>query len=109
MAKLILNSKENSFLRSKGQTLEAELHIGKEGITEEVVNSLNTLFNSRELIKGRVLKSSPIEVKEAANILAEETSSAFAGSVGFTFLLYRPNKELKHRLVLPKKQVEIQE
>ena len=86
MGKLILNSKENSFLRSKGQTLEAELHIGKEDITDEVVAFLEELFNSRELIKVRVLKNSTLGVKEAANILAEATNSAFAGSVGFTFL-----------------------
>jgi len=104
MSKMILNSKENSFLRSKGQTIEADLHIGKEGVTGEVIGFLEDLFIARELIKGRVLKNSPLEVKEAANILAEETNAAFVGSVGFTFLLYRPNEKLKNRFVLSKKQ-----
>lgn len=97
-----LSGKQRRHLRALGQNLEPVIHVGKEGVTQECVASTLDAFNTRELIKVRVLKNAPEERNAIADDLAQATHGQVAGLVGFTFLLYKPNKGLKERIVLPR-------
>ena len=96
-----LTGKQKHVLRGIGQLLDPLAHVGKEGISDDAIAAIEDLFRRRELIKVRVLKTAPDDTKTTAVQLAEATHSDVAGRVGFTFLLYRPNPELKTRIVLP--------
>lgn len=98
---MALTGKQKRVLRSIGQLLEPVIHVGKEGTTEPTVQAVNDAFRRRELIKVRVLKTAPADTKTTAAALAEATHSDVAGGVGFTFLLYRANPELRERIELP--------
>lgn len=98
---MALTGKQKRILRGIGMLLEPIMHIGKEGVSEEAITSTRDAFHRRELIKVRVLKNAPEETKAVAAALAEATDSEVAGKVGFTFLLYRPNPDLKERIELP--------
>lgn len=98
---MALTGKQKHVLRGIGQLLDPLVHIGKEGISEDAIAAVEDVFRKRELIKVRVLKTAPDDTKTTAAQLAEATTSDMAGRVGFTFLLYRPNVELKQRIVLP--------
>jgi RNA-binding protein len=78
------------------------VHVGKEGVSAESIAATNDAFNTHELLKVRVLKSAPTDTKTTAAALAEATQSDVAGQVGFTFLIYRPNTELKERIAFPR-------
>ncbi len=103
---MALTGKQKRVLRSIGQLLEPVVHIGKEGVTEANVAATEDAFRTRELIKVRAMKSVSGETDDIAAQVAEETQSEIAGRVGHTFLLYRPNPELKERISLPPKKGE---
>jgi RNA-binding protein len=98
---MALSGKQKHVLRGIGQLLDPLVHVGKEGIREEAIAATEDVFRRRELIKVRVLKTAPEETRAIAAQLAEATHSEVAGRVGFTFLLYRANPQLKHRIELP--------
>ncbi len=98
---MALTGKQKRVLRSLGQTMEAIVHVGKEGVSPESIAATEDVFRRRELIKVRVLKTAPATTDTVAAELAEATHSDVAGRVGFTFLLYKANPELKTRISLP--------
>ncbi len=101
-----LTGKQKTYLRGRGQLLDPVVHVGKEGVSEECVTVTLDAFRTRELLKVRVLKTAPATLPDVAAQLAEQTDSYMAGKVGFTFLLYKPNPEIRNRLELPARVVE---
>jgi RNA-binding protein len=95
-----LSGKQKRHLRALGHHLDALLQIGHEGITDAVVAQANTQLRRHELIKVRVLESSPLDRREAAEDLSARTGAALAQVLGRTFLLYKRDPE-KPRIELP--------
>lgn len=98
---MALTGKQKRVLRGIGQLLEPIIHVGKEGVSVLSITATEDAFRRRELIKVRVLKTAPDNADTTATQLATATGSDVAGRVGFTFLLYRPNPDLKDRIELP--------
>jgi RNA-binding protein len=69
--------------------------IGKEGISYNMIQSMNDSLEAHELMKVSLLKTSPIETREAAIECASQTHSEIIHIVGHTFVLYRRSKENK--------------
>jgi len=95
-----LTKRQISFLRGLGQRLRPALHVGREGCTERTQQALAEILTRNELVKVRVLPSAGVTAREVAAVLAEAAGAALVGVVGHTFVLYRPNPELKERIVL---------
>lgn len=89
----MLNSKQRSFLKSKAVSINDTIFIGKDGITDNLIKQLDKELTANELIKGKVLESSLIDVKDAAEKLAEMTSSQVVYTIGKKFVLYKENKD----------------
>ena len=83
-----------------GSGLDAIVHVGKLGINENLITQVDEALEVRELIKIKVLNTSPVEVKEAAEALAEATGCAIAQIIGHNVLAYRASKE-KPQIQLP--------
>lgn len=96
-----LTKRQVSFLRGVGQRLRPALHLGREGHTPATRRALEELLAHAELVKVRVLQNSAAAAREVAPGVAEEVGACLVGVVGHTFVLYRPNPELKERLVFP--------
>ena len=71
------------------------LHIGKGGISEEIIKQADDALVARELIKCRVLETSPFSAREAADLLAETTKSDVVQVIGSKFIIYRESKDNK--------------
>jgi len=95
-----LTGKQRRHLRALGHHLDPLLQIGHEGVTDAVVAQANTQLGRHELIKVRVLESSPLDRREAADELAARTGADLAQVLGRTFLLYKRDPE-KPRIELP--------
>lgn len=95
-----LRGKQKRFLRALGVNLDPVLTIGKDGVSEHTITQADGVLLSRELIKGRVLPTSPETPDEVASHIASATNSALVQVVGRNFLLYRPNPE-EPRIQLP--------
>ena len=87
----MLTSKQRAYLRGLANTQEPILHVGKDGVGENMV---------RELIKGTVLQNSPITSREALDELCLATGAEPVQTIGNRFVLYRA-KEKDPVIVLP--------
>lgn len=102
---MAITSKQRAYLRSLAMKEETIIQIGKGGITDAVVDSVNTALAARELVKGRVLESSQLCAREAADELAVRCKAEGVQTIGTKFVLYKRNeKEPKIVLVKDKKK-----
>lgn len=86
-----LTSKQRAFLKSQAHSLKPILQIGKEGVSEANVHAVRQAFNSREILKVKVLESAPESAKETASSLADRLGDVHLVQViGRTVVLYRP-------------------
>lgn len=95
----MLTSQERNALRAMATGLDTIFQIGKGGISDETVRQISAALEARELIKARVLEYSGMTAREAADTLAEATSSEVVTVIGTRFVLYRKS-EKKQRIFL---------
>ena len=88
-----MTSKERARLRSLAATADTIVQIGKSGITENLIASVDTALTARELVKGKVLESSLLTAREACEQLAEALGAEAVQSIGIKFVLYRRKPE----------------
>ena len=99
-----LTSKQRAQLRAMANGLDTILHVGKEGLGENLVKQADEALEARELIKGKVLENSMLTAKEAGAELAQLTRSDVVQVIGTKFVLYREShqKDKKDKIVLVK-------
>lgn len=95
-----LTGKQKRFLRSLVVTEEAIVHIGKSGLTENLVQSAQQALQARELIKVKILNNNEDDKKLVAQALAEATDSSIVQVIGHNFVLYKRNPE-EPKIILP--------
>lgn len=97
-----LTSKQRSQLRGLANGIDTIVHIGKDGIGDNLTRQANDALETRELIKCKVLENCELSSREAAEALARATRSEVVQVIGTKFVLYRPthNKEKKDRIIL---------
>lgn len=98
----MLESKERAELRAQANGLDVTLIVGKEGITDNLIESANTLLEARELIKGRVLETACLTAREASDLICEVTGAEGVQCVGSKFILYRKSKKLEAQRAMQK-------
>ena len=99
-----LTSKQRAQLRGLANTMDTILHIGKDGIGENLVKQADDALEARELIKGKVLENNiEYDARLAAQELAKATHSEVVQVIGTKFVLYREShskpKEKRIQLV----------
>ena len=91
-----LTSKQRAQLRSLATNLDTIVHVGKDGIGDNLIKQVNDALEARELIKGRVLENNmEYDARLAAQELAKATRSEVVQVIGRTFTLYRRSKKNK--------------
>ena len=91
----MLTSKQRAELRAQANGLDVTLIVGKEGITDTLIESAGILLESKELIKGTVLETSGLTAREASDQIAAATGADGVQCVGYKFVLYRKSKKLE--------------
>ena len=97
----MLNSRQRAQLRGMANTMETIFQVGKGGINDQLIKQVSEALEARELIKLRVLETSPITSREAAEEIASAVSADVVQVIGYRFVLYKESKENK-RIVLVK-------
>ncbi len=94
----MLNSKQRSNLRSKASVIEPITQVGKLGINDALIDSLDKAIEKRELIKITVLENSDLVPKEAGFIIAEKLKAEFVCATGRKLVFYRRSSsdKVKH-------------
>ncbi len=99
-----LTSKQRAQLRAMANSLEPIVHIGKGDLGDNLISQADQALEARELIKCRVLETSELSPREAAEALARAVRAEVVQVIGTKFILYRQShkKEKKDRIVLVK-------
>lgn len=97
-----LTSKQRAQLRGLANGIDTIVHIGKDGMGENLIKQADSALEARELIKCRVLENAMLTSREAAEALAKATRAEVVQVIGTKFVLYRQshNKEKKDKIVL---------
>lgn len=96
-----MTSKQRAYLRSLANGLTPIFQVGKNGISDNLIKQVDDALEARELIKLNVLETSPDDIKEVGNNLAEGTNSALVQIVGNKITLFRARKK-DSKINLPK-------
>lgn len=91
--KASLTGAQKRFLRGRGHALKAVVQVGKQGLGPNLLQQIEECLLAQELIKVRVLESSPMKKEACAAAVCDATGAALAQSVGRVLLLYRPHPE----------------
>ena len=99
----MLSSKNKQQLKKIAHSSDIlKINIGKEVLNNQVINSIRTAFNTRELIKIAFLKSAIENSDKNAVILdlASALNCDIVQIIGNTVLLYKKNLKLKDHITL---------
>ena len=88
-----MNSKERALLRSKAHEIDPIVHVGKDGVTPDVVEAVDEALEARELIKVSILKNCLDDKREIAETIAARTRSEVVQIMGRKITLYRWSKK----------------
>ncbi|MDD6160798.1 MAG: ribosome assembly RNA-binding protein YhbY [Oscillospiraceae bacterium] len=99
-----LNSRQRAQLRALANSIDTIIHIGKDGVGDNLIKQADDALEARELIKGKVLENSLLSAREGAEELAQATRSEVVQVIGSKFVLYREthSKEKDKRIKLVK-------
>ena len=94
----MFTSKQRAHLRSLASTIKPVMQVGKDGIGENLVNSLSEALEARELIKVTLLPASGEEGGNLAENLAELLGAEVVAVIGRKAVLYRRSsrKDFQH-------------
>lgn len=98
-----LTSKQRAQLRGMAATMDTILHVGKDGISDNLIKQADDALEARELIKGRVLENSMYTAREAAEELSVATRSEVVQVIGSKFVLFRYQHKKDKRKIEPVK------
>ena len=98
-----LTGKQVRYLKGQGHHLKPLVMLGRDGLSNNVLNELNAILTAHELIKVKVGNSCMLDRREAAEAAAEQTGSEIVQILGKTFLLFRanPDRDAEQRIKLP--------
>lgn len=94
----MLTSKERATLRSLAQKIDPVTQVGKLGVNESLIESLDSAIEKRELIKVTVLENSGLVPKEAGFEIADALNAEFVCATGRKLVFYRrsSNPKVEH-------------
>ena len=87
---MTLTSRQRAELRAQAHHLSVTVHIGHQGITDAIRQSLDDAFRSAELVKIQFSKNTDVTPKQAANDLAALVGADVVQAIGRTATLHRP-------------------
>ncbi|WP_156299974.1 YhbY family RNA-binding protein [Streptobacillus canis] len=89
-----MNSKERNFLRKRAHDLDAVVRVGKEGVTDAVIDSIKSYIEKNELMKVKLLQNSLEDVTlELVNEIEAKAKCTFVGSVGKTMIFFKEKRD----------------
>ena len=96
----MLTSKQRASLRSLAQKIEPITQVGKLGVNESLIESLDSAIEKRELIKVTVLENSGLIPKEAGFEIADALGAEFVCATGRKLVFYRKSNNPKVEHIL---------
>ncbi len=90
-----MTGRDRAALRAEAHHLKALVHVGHAGLTPALLDSLDDVLRTHELVKAQVAQAGELTAKDAATEIAALVKADVIQVIGRTFTLYRENPELK--------------
>ena len=94
----MINSKQRSKLRAMAHHLKPMVIIGKAGIIDGAINSIDKALDDHELIKVKLGHDKKIK-DEFVDIVKKKLSAFLIGNVGHTFIIFRIQEDKDKRKI----------
>ena len=94
---MTLSSKERAELRAEAHHLTPTVHVGHQGLTDALLQTLDDALRTRELVKVALAKTTDVSAKDASHQLAERLGADVVQTIGRTCTLFRENPDLKRK------------
>ncbi len=92
----MLKGKQKQYLKAIAVNFPDVVQIGKDGLTESVIQSAEDAIAARELIKVKILRNSDEEIRDVAAILEEILGCEVVQIIGRHCVLFRQKEEKSH-------------
>ena len=99
----MLTTKQKVYLRSLAQKIKPVCQIGKDGLSNNLMETVLNYLNKHELMKVSILQNSYVTFDEAEKFFSKE-GIEFVQAIGRQIVLYKENEELENRIKLPVKK-----
>ena len=98
---MAITPKQRAHLKSLAHHLKPVVYVGKEGVQDSTIRSVQEALNTRELIKVKVLEAAPENVRDGAAELARRVEGAeVVQTIGRVAVIFRRHPE-KPEIELP--------
>ncbi len=91
----MLDKKKKQALKAMGNSLKASVQVGKDGLSENIIDMCEKSLEAHELVKVSILKTCPVDINEIAFDMSSNTHSDIVQIIGRTILLYRESEKRK--------------
>ena len=94
---MTITSRERAELRAEAHHLSPLVHVGHQGLTDALLQTLDDTLRTRELVKVALAKTTDVKPKDAAHAIAEKLGADVVQTIGRTCTVYRENPDLKKK------------
>lgn len=103
----MITSKQRAELRGKANELDTTLMVGKEGVTDALLEEADRQLEARELIKGKVLETALMTAREACDAICVALHAEGIQCVGNKFVLWRRSETLAKKTGTAKAKIKV--
>lgn len=95
----MITGKQRAYLRKLSHGIESIFQIGKDGVTDAVIDGLDKALTKREIIKVHILETALLDTRETCDAVAARLHAEPVQAIGNKFIIYRRSDEEKYRKI----------
>ena len=88
-----MTSKQRAMLRAMANEYQPIIYIGKEGVTEALIQDADAALEARELVKGSIGRNAEVDLRTAVAELCQALQAEPVQVIGRKFVIFRPSKK----------------
>ena len=88
-----MTSKQRAMLRAMANEYQPIIYIGKEGVTEALIQDAEAALEARELVKGSIGRNAEVDLRTAVAELCQALQAEPVQVIGRKFVIFRPSKK----------------
>lgn len=93
-----LSGAQRKYLRGVAHSFKPHVYVGKEGLSQSVIDSINTAIEAQELIKIKIVAERD-EREEMIPMIEERLECECVGAIGKMAILYREQTDPEKRKI----------
>mgnify|MGYP004479923605 FL=1 len=88
-----MTSKQRAMLRAMANEYQPIIYIGKEGVTEALIQDADAALEARELVKGSIGRNAEVDLRTAVAELCQALQAEPVQVIGRKFVIFRPSQK----------------